>query len=273
MRGRSANRTAFFLIYTLAFSVVLVGCRAAESLNLKQTSIRLASDGASLLLAEDLLNAQEDQQAGFPSTLVGGSRDMALAAIESGEVDAALMLYPPEGRAWFYTPVAREWLVFVVSPDLPVETLSLDNVQALFSGQIVTWQELGGPDVPVQIISSQPGSSSRLSMANLMMNGVDLTAAAQLGFDEGHVLQLVNEIPGSIGYVVHSALDDRVQSIAIENADPSRKNAASQVYPFVVEVVFVSEEEPQGKLRDFLDWVLSDAGQDVVKRRMLGLNE
>jgi hypothetical protein len=41
----------------------------------------------------------------------------------------------------------------------------------------------------------------------------------------------------------------------------------------VVEVVFVSKEEPQGKLRDFLDWVLSDAGQDVVKRRMLSLNE
>ncbi len=237
-------------------------------------SIRLAADSASAPLAEDLLNGYESLNAHVLLTLVRASRASALAALEAGEVDAALLLYPLAGSALFHTPLAREMIVIIAHPDVPVNVLTQREVRALFSGQIASWPALaGGAELPAQVIAWEQGSSTRLAFEALVMGGQPHAASARLAADEAHLLQLVSEMPGAVGYAARSALTEDVKLVDYEDTAPTSQNARTNAYPLVTMIEFVAVGEPEGTLRAFLDWTLSSEGQVVVRRHMLGLSD
>ena len=234
--------------------------------------LHLATDTAAAPLAENLLNAYESTHPGVFATLLRGNRHTALEALSAGEVDGALLLYPPETRDLFFTPVAQELLVIIAHPDVPVEGLSHREARAIFAGQITDWGTPGGSEAPVYVVTREEGSSSRMAFESLVMQGQPFSSAARLAVSEADMLGVVSGVPGSVGYVAHSALDGRVKPLAYEDAPPTLEAARDRTYHPVASVVFVSPEEPQGELRAFLDWVLSPEGQRVVERHMLPLD-
>jgi phosphate transport system substrate-binding protein len=271
--GRRVAGPALLLAALLA-----AGCGQPNPLDGDASPIRLAADTAAAPLAESLLNAYETRQPHAILTLTHGNRDTALAALAAGEVDAALLLHPPDERELFSIPVGFEMLVIVAHPDVTVGDLARGDLRAIFSGQVGSWSALGGPDVGVQVVSRERGSSARLAFEALIMEQAPLTPSARLAFDEGHVLELVGTTPGAVGYVAHNTLDERalsgsVLALSVEAAFPTLSAAHDKAYRLVTPVVFVSLEEPEDSLRAFLEWVLDDEGQAVVRRHMLGLSD
>ena len=49
-------------------------------------------------------------------------------------------------------PVAWDALTVIVHPDNPVDNIELEELQALYEGRITNWQQLGGPDRPVDLL-------------------------------------------------------------------------------------------------------------------------
>ncbi len=260
----------------LLATCVLGACarQAPAAPNPAAPAIRLAADGASFPLAEDLLNGYESLNPHILITLTHGSRPSALAALEAGEVDGVLLLYPLEDGDLFHTPVAREMIVMIAHPDVPVGGLTRRDVRALFSGQIVAWPApTGEVGLPVQVVAREGGNSTRLAFEALVMGGQPHAASARLASDERHMLQLVGEMPGAVGYTTRSALSEGVKVLDYEASAPTPQNARTNAYPLVTLVEFVASGEPEGALRDFLDWALSDEGQAIARRHMLGLSD
>ncbi len=46
-------------------------------------------------------------------------------------------------------PIAREGFVFIVNKDNPVDMLTQQQLRDIYSGRIVNWSEVGGPDMPI----------------------------------------------------------------------------------------------------------------------------
>ena len=89
--------------------------------------------------------------------------------LADGTLDAALLhVIPADNDRWF-NPVALDGLAVVVNPANPVRSLSLAQVQGLFSGQMSSWQEVGGKDAPVTLISREPGSGARTLLAQQVL--------------------------------------------------------------------------------------------------------
>lgn len=258
----------------LALALLLTACRNGSAAPGPLTpSLRIAADASVMPLAEGLLNAYETRFSGAQLSMAPTGRQTALSALEAGEVDAALVLHPLEGSNLFHTPIARELLVIVVHPDVTLEALSRNEVRAVFSGRAATWDELGGPSIPIEVITRERGSSTRLAFDSLVMEGQSMTPSARLGVGDGHVLELVGATPGAIGYMPSSLIDSRVRQLAYDGMRPTLEAAQDGTYPLVTQVELAALSEPRGSTRAFLDWVLSDEGQDVVRRYMLGLNE
>ncbi len=266
---RVPRRWAFGLLIAL----LLTACGQGAAVRPTTPSLRIAVDGSVVLLAEGLINAYEIHHAGVQLSMAPTGRDIALNALRAGEVDAVLLLYPPGERSLFHTPIAREIMVIVAHPEVPLAGLSHSDVRAIFSGQKVHWNEVGGKATPIEVITRERGSSARLAFDALVMEGQTMTSSARLGVNDGHLLDLVATIPGAIGYVPRSALDGRVKMLAYDGAPPTPQAVKANAYPLVTTVEFVTQEEPQGNARALLEWILSDEGQDVVRRYMLGLND
>ncbi|MBN1312669.1 MAG: substrate-binding domain-containing protein [Anaerolineae bacterium] len=265
---RSRCAVALFLPALLAAS-----CQQSVPLAPVSPSLRIATDLASAPLAGDLLSAYETQLSGSLLTLDTGSRALILPALASGEIDAAILFSPLDEQGLFDTPIGYTLLQIVVPADIPVTDITRSELRAVFAGRIVSWNELGGPDIPIQPITAARGFSERLAFEHLIMGDEPITSAARITTSSRETADLVSTTTGGIGYGIYDDLPENAVTLTVDGAAPTLKDARSHRYTLISAVVFAGTQKPEGPLRSFLDWILSDAGQQVVRRHMLSLSD
>lgn len=79
-----------------------------------------------------------------------------------------------QGFAWSMEPFAIEGLVFVVNADNPVDSLSVEQVQKIYTGEITNWSEVGGVDEPITAFQRNENAGSQTMMKKLVMDGMDM---------------------------------------------------------------------------------------------------
>ena len=189
-----------------------------------------------------------------------------LEDLTAGQVDAILThVIPPDEDRWF-NPVALDGLVIVVHPDNPVTTLTLAEIQAIFSGKIGNWAVVGGRDEPIVLVSRERGSGARAIFNDRVMGAQRLAITALVAPDQVRVMADVAENAAAIGYGTMSGLTDGVRPLTIDGYFPNPTNTASQNYPLTVPLYFLAPtaEEPQGELRAFLAWLQSPETQTIL---------
>jgi phosphate transport system substrate-binding protein len=74
-------------------------------------------------------------------------------------------------------------------------------------------------------------------------------------------------VPGSIGYVSMSYLNNSVRALRIDNTAPTLENVAENTYPLRALVYFAGLREPQSHFRNFIGWAQSPAGQTITAQQ------
>jgi phosphate transport system substrate-binding protein len=98
-------------------------------------------------------------------------------------------------------------VALVVHPDNFVESLTLDQVQALFSGKIVGWYGFGGSDRPVRLLAPMPSSGEYQALRRISPEGdFSLPPSAEVLSSSAAVLSTVASDPKAVG-LVSMALD------------------------------------------------------------------
>jgi len=192
-----------------------------------------------------------------------GNDDTLLNDLERGILDAAILYsVPPNTESWF-NPVALDALLFFVHPTNDIDALSMAELQAIFSDNIKNWTGVGGSDLPIELISREPGSGARAILEERVLIGRPLAAAALITPNPTAVQTAIAAAPGALGFDMMGALDGPgTLSINGNSANPA--STASQEYPLTAPLYFVSSEEPAGELRAFLSWLQSPDGQSVL---------
>ncbi|MEX0348387.1 MAG: substrate-binding domain-containing protein [Paracoccaceae bacterium] len=102
---------------------------------------------------------------GFDALLNGGADiTMALREIRPEERERASeaglgdMTEPNRSRV-----LSLDAMVPIVSPDNPIDSLSVSDLAQVLSGEVTNWADLGGPDAPIAV--HLPGSGSGLAQA------------------------------------------------------------------------------------------------------------
>lgn len=257
----------------VAFSCLLLfcmGCRAEpvplpeRTVSAPQTvTIGLTSSAASLpTLLDDSLPVNVTPLVSNGATLY--------ADLDTGALDAILVhTLPPEierSAARWFNPVALDGLTFIVHPDNTIADLSLLQLQAIFSGKIDNWAQVGGPQLPIEVVSREIGSGARTLAAQRVMAEQRLTINAVVQPSSDAVGDYVAAHPGAIGYVMMGGLADfggAVRFVTVEGVAPTPQSTADQSYPLTVPLFFVNLDsaEPQGSVRDFLAYLQSAEGQ------------
>lgn len=255
-------------------AALLAACGSRGDSDAASHSLILIADPESASLAESVVNAYETFKDSNPLSLQQAGRAQALASLRAGEADAALILHPGADldEELFHTTIGREMLVLAVHDSLELDSLSRGDARALFSGQESDWPNVD-PPLAVTVIAGEQGSSIRRALEDGVMGGQALTSSARLAVDSAAALGLVQATPGAVALVERSAVTAPIQTLRYDGRQPTLANARSGRYTLTTTVEFVALEEPTGQTRAFLDWLLGDEGQAVVKRTMLGARE
>jgi phosphate transport system substrate-binding protein len=160
--------------------------------------------------------------------------------------------------------IARDGIAIVVHPEVPVDGLSKDEVRQIFAGEITNWNEVGGPDENIIVVSREEGSGTRGAFEDMVMGESLIVDTALLQPSNGAVKTTVASTPLSIGYISFGYLDDSVKALAVDGVDATVANADSGEYPVVRPLNMVTNGEPTGLAKAFLDFIMSDEGQAIV---------
>jgi phosphate transport system substrate-binding protein len=242
------------------------------------STVPLAEAVCAVLLGEsresvaDLVQFSKTSQA--YRQLLGGYCDLLIVGEPSPEV---LEEKEELGFEWVQTPFADDAFVFVVNVDNPVDSITVDQARAIYTGEITNWSELGGEDREILPFQRPDEAGSQSLMEKLVMQGTPMMEPP-MGFvastmeDLMEVVRSYDGSPGAIGYSVYyyakeMEMAEGLKILAIEGVEPSPETIRDGTYPLRnPKYVVIPANAPEGAPNRILyDWLLGPDGQRLVE--------
>jgi len=261
----------YFRQLILGISCLLVGAGAvfAENIVIKGSTTVLP-------IGQVTLEAYMKANPGAKISLSGGGSGEGIKAIIDGSANIGnssreikkteLELARSKGVTAIETVVAIDAIVPIVNPRNRVSNLTVAQLSEIYQGKITNWKELGGEDLEIVVISRDSSSGTFEAWGELVLKGAKVSPRAQLQASNGAIVQAVSKNRYAIGYIGLGYLDKSVKDLTVNGVKASEKTALSKEYPVSRFLYMYTNGEPQGETAKYLKFVLSPAGQALVKK-------
>ena len=211
------------------------------------------------------------------AALINGTTDICQASrgIKQKEINEANSV----GVEPVEIQVATDALSVVVHPSNPVSELTIAQLSAIYIGQIINWQEVGGNDASIVAIARDTNSGTHVFFKEQVVQMKGLATEDESLEYGAKILQLpsteegVSEVaknPNAIFYPGLGYVTDEINPLAIKTTAeatgilPSVATALDGTYPVARPLLYYTNGEPAGIIKEFIDYCLSVEGQDKV---------
>ncbi len=269
-----------FVLVLLGIGILLSACTAAKDTAVPVVgedtgisgSLSLVGSTTVQPVAEVLGEQFMAENPGVSIDIQGGGSSVGVKSAGEGSADIGMASREIKESELVEFPqlnvvvIARDGIAVVVHPDVAVENLTMEQVREIFSGTVTNWNQVGGPDQAIFVVSREEGSGTRAAFEEMVM-GEDVLIAANaiLQSSNGAVRTTVATTPNSIGFLSFGYIDESVKIVSIEGVAPTEENAANGTYPVVRPLNMLTDGEPSGVEKAFLEFVLGAEGQALVR--------
>ena len=251
----------------------------AEAVSLEGT-LSIAGSTTVLPIAEKAAEAFMDVNPDVVVEVQGGGSSTGVTSAGEGTVDIGNASRDVKSSEFEKFPelnvytIAYDGIAIVTHNDIAIESLSVEQVRGIFSGEITNYSEVGGPDAVIEVVAREEGSGTRGAFEEMVMEYKDesgekvmvpITELANLQSSNGAVKTLVAETPNTIAFVSFGYLDDSITAVAIDGVDATVENAKSGEYSIVRPLNMVTNGQPTELAASFLTFVISEDGQAIVQ--------
>jgi phosphate transport system substrate-binding protein len=195
--------------------------------------------------------------------LIDGSTDIADSSrfIKDEEVTLAV----EKGRYPVPFALAYDCIVPVVHPSTSITNLTMDQLKAIYKGEIQNWQEVGGPERPIVVISRDSSSGTYEVWEEKIMKKERVFPGALLQASNGAVVQAVSKNKNAIGYIGLGYVDQTVKGLTVDGIAGSEETTLNGTYPISRPLYMFTSGWPKGDALNFINFVLHpEKGQKYV---------
>ena len=282
---------ALLRITLCAFPLTFIGCDetgsdGAKTLKINgSTTVNLpVAEAADILRKRDGTRIQVDTQGGSSggiSMLAEGRVDLGMSSKAISEKDHKNF---PEVD---FQPhqIGADAVALIVSADVwqgGVRSISQEEMRSIYEGRISNWSELGGPDQRVVFFNKEPGRGTWEVFAKWLYGKADSAPAVsfpEVGGNE-ETRSKVSSTRGALSQLSASWVDGAtVYALSLRGSDgrviePSADEIVSGNYPMSRPLYLLSDGEPKGEAKQFINFMISEEGQELVRKHgYLGLSE
>lgn len=182
---------------------------------------------------------------------IGNSDVFAEEKLKDADADKAKSLVDHQ--------VAVVSIAAVSNKDVGVDNLTKAQLVDIFTGKVTNWKDVGGKDEKVVLVNRPASSGTRATFEKYALGAKSEDLPDSITEDaSGTVRKLVSETPGAIGYLALSYLDDSIQALKYEGVEATAENVAAGTYPVWAYEHMYTKGEPDGALKAFLEYMVSD---------------
>lgn len=278
------------VLTTLIATLFMSSCGPAASADAASASqARYIENKGSDTIVNLALAWAERYQAAHPDvriSVTGGGSGTGIAALINGTVgiaNASRQIKQEEieqakvnGVEPLEHIIARDAIAVIVHPQNPVSQLTLKQISDIYSGRINNWKEVGGEDRPIVRLSRETNSGTHVYFLETVLRlgkSDDKTLFSMdtllLPSSEGIIAE-VRQNPNAIGYDGLGYVPHDLKMIAIAETEggayvlPSIPTVNDRTYPIARDLYMYTNGQPEGLLKEYLDWILSDEAQEIV---------
>ena len=189
-----------------------------------------------------------------------GSCDIGLSSRELKEEETANGLTA--------TVVALDGIAVIVNEACPVDDLSLEQIAAIFTGEVTDWSELGGEAGTIACIGREAGSGTRDGFESITETE-DACVLSQELTSTGAVIEAVKNNPNAIGYASLSSAEGQegIKLVTVGGVTCSEDTVLDGTYaiqrPFLL--VTKTGAELSEAAQAFFDFATSSAANDLIR--------
>lgn len=211
--------------------------------------------------------------------LIDGEKDIIVVTEPSEE---ELAYAKQKGVELEVIPVVKEGFVFYVNGKNPVDSLTLEQIQDIYSGKITNWKEVGGEDEKIIPYQRPVNSGSQTGILSLVMKDKKMMDPVNNIIEtmEGIIAAVADykDGKGSMGYsyyyyatAMYNLIDENsengVKLLGVDGVVPSYDTIKDDSYPIKTNyyIVLRKDEPEDSKARKFANDLLSARGQAVAK--------
>lgn len=214
-------------------------------------------------------------------TVIGGGSGVGIAALMDGTTDIGMssrklkmdekLKLQDAGKTYKEVIVAYDALSVIVHPANKVSQLTREQVEGIYTGKIKNWKEVGGDDLAIIVYSRESSSGTFEFFKEKVMGNKNYAASALMMPATGAIVQSVSQTKGAIGYIGLAYMDKSVKDVKISYdkgktfTEATYENAKNKSYPIVRPLYYYYTTKNEAKVKPFIDYVLSEEGQRIVK--------
>jgi phosphate transport system substrate-binding protein len=276
------NRRTAYLASTALLVMSVAGCADSKAdagggalqVSGSTTVAPVAADAAEALKADglDITVATQGGSAGGISQLGSGQINIAMSSKPLVEEDKKA-----NPNAEFNSvQIGADAVGVIVTKEVAdggVKNLTKDQVRDLFEGKITNWSQVGGPDLKVFVYDKEPGRGTREVLDKYIYG--DKKAPPPPKSDNfaivGGNLETRNKLestPGAVAPLSTSFIEgrDKLAAVTLDGIAATPQNIATSKYPMSRPLFLITDGEPKGTSKTFINYVLSAKGQALMTK-------
>jgi phosphate transport system substrate-binding protein len=278
-----------YLTIVLCAAALLVTCgkKDAKTAEKEKTTIQVKGSDTMVNVAQAWAEEYTTVAPDIEVEVSGGGSGVGIAALEKGTIDianASRNMKPEEfelakkntGKEPKEFIVGFDAMAIYINKDNPMEEITVDQLKQIFAegGTITKWSQLGVkiPDAAndeIVRISRQSSSGTYEFFREHVLGNIDFKLGSRDMNGSKEVVELVGSTKTAIGYSGMGYATDEVKMLKIKSDAgsfaPTVENTVNKSYPLARSLLMYTLGEPQGAVKTYIDWILSDAGQKILQ--------
>ncbi len=220
----------------------------------------------------------------------GGGSGTGIASMINGTVDIAnasrsmkdreLKLAKKNGQSPVEHVVGYDALAVFIHKNNPIKSMSLAQLKDIYSRdpKVRKWSDMGitvpGCKDEIVVVSRQNNSGTYAYFKGTVLGKGGKYRQGTLDMHGSKdVVDLVEKTPCAIGYSGLAYATDHLKSVCIttDGANacvmPTVATASNRSYPIARPLFMYTNGAPQGEIKNYMDWILSDVGQCILVKK------
>ena len=161
-------------------------------------------------------------------------------------------------------PFCRDVLVVITHKGNPVRNLTEAQLRTVFSGGVANWQQVGGPNLQIRVISPDRETAAYKMFSGMVMRGLDVdyylsTARSTVAAD------VTRRFTGAVSFVNQGALQRRSGAVHVVQIDG--RGPGDPGYPYSEVFSLVTRGAPASPAKEFVDFAFSEDGRRIIAAR------
>lgn len=204
--------------------------------------------------------------------IVTGDADIIFAALPS---DEQIQFAKEKNVELVYTPIGKEAFVFFVNAKNPIENITVEEIQSIYSGEITDWETLGIRGLgKIKAFQREQGSGSQSTLEKLMAGKTMMTPLQEDVIDGmgGIIKQTADykNFKNAIGYsfrfyATEMVRDNQIKLLSINGIYPNLENIENDTYPLASYFYAVTRSDADENTAKLLAWIQGKQGQRIIE--------